>query len=107
MNRILCFASVFIIALFFISCQKEKSVDTSNSPAGTSGSFKATIDGKQWVADKVAGASRIQGLINISGMSTDKKILSITLTDSGTHTYTLDDASFNAAAYIDSSEATP
>lgn len=107
MNRILSVLSVTIITLFIISCQKEVSVDTTNSPAGVTGNFKAKIDGNQWVADKATGAWRLQGLINISGISVDKKILSITLTDSGVHTYTLDDVSLNAAAYIDSSEVNP
>src|SRR5215813_10348315 len=108
MNRVVSFLSVAISTLFFISCQKEVSVDTTNaSPAGATGNFKAKIDGDQWIADKATGAWRLQGLINISGMSIDKKILSITLTDSGVHTYTLDDVSLNAAAYIDSAEANP
>ncbi|HEX3166457.1 MAG TPA: DUF6252 family protein, partial [Chitinophagaceae bacterium] len=53
------------------------------------------------------GATRMLGLINIGGRSTDRKYLSITLTDSGVHNYTLDNMSMNAAAYIDSSLANP
>ncbi len=66
------------------------------------GDFRAKIDGVQWVANSATGASRMLGFINITGRSTDKKYLSITLKDSGVHNYTLDQNSFNAASYLDS-----
>ena len=89
----------------FSSCQKE--VDPSiianpNLPT-TTGNLKAKIDGTQWVANSAESASRMLGLINIGGRSTDRKYLTITLTDSGVHNYTLDNNSMNAAAYVDSS----
>src|SRR5688572_33445874 len=92
-----------LVVITFNSCQRE--VDPSilgntNNPA--TGNFKAKIDGVQWVANSAAGASRMLGLINISGRSTDRRYVSITLTDSGVHNYTLNANSMNAAAYVDS-----
>jgi len=108
MNRILPLLSVAITALFIISCSKEVSVDTTHaSPAGASGNFRAKIDGKEWVADKVTEAVRLQGIISIAGISVDKKTVAITLLDSGVHTYTLSSTTINVAAYIDSSVADP
>lgn len=102
------FYSILILTgvIFFIGCQKE--VDPSiianpNNPNPVSGNFKAKIDGVQWVANSGAGGYRMLGLISLTGRSTDRKYLSITLTDSGVHNYTLDDMSMNAASYIDSS----
>lgn len=88
-------------AIIFQSCQKE--IDHGqNNTNNLTGDFRAKIEGTQWVANKGYGASRMQGLINISGYSTDKKYVTITLSDSGVHRYTLSDATLNAAAYIDS-----
>lgn len=53
----------------------------------------------------MASAARMQGLINISGRSADKKYLTITLADSGVHRYILADDAWNAAALVDSNEA--
>jgi hypothetical protein len=61
------------------------------------------MDGTQWGANSAEGASRMPGMISIGGRSTDRKYLTITLTDSGVHNYTLDNMSMNAASYIDSS----
>ncbi len=102
------FVPVLFLAVIVLlqSCQKEVDFSGSNSN-NVSGDFRAKIDGSQWVATRGAGASRFSGFINISGIGLDKKTISITLSDSGVHHYTLDDASFNAAAYIDSNLANP
>src|SRR5262245_23426238 len=92
--------SVLGSLIFLQSCQKEVGFEDSNS--AVTGDFKCKINSAQWVANSIAGASRIGGFINITGRSNDKKYITITLTDSGVHNYTLDDMSFNAAAYIDS-----
>lgn len=92
--------------LALVSCQKEVDYSDSTNSAVT-GDFRAKIEGSQWVANSVAGASRIGGLINISGRSSDKKYITITLTDSGVHNYTLNDMTLNAAAYIDSTLPNP
>ena len=91
----------------FNSCQKEvdPSIIANPNPPGATGNLKAKIDGTQWVANSYEGATRMLGLINIGGRSTDRKYLSITLTDSGVHNYTLDNMSMNAASYIDSNLA--
>lgn len=96
--------------LFIVSCQKEIDFDPNNparpqDPVGVNGNMKATIDGKPWVADKGTAAARMQGLINITGVSTDKKTITITLTDSGVHRYILSDVTMNAAGHLDSTEA--
>jgi hypothetical protein len=101
----LLFSLAFITLV--ISCEKEASFEPSNpgAPSGVvSGSFKAKINGVQWTANKAAAAARFGGIINISGFSTDKKVLTITLTDSGVHRYILADQTINASAFIDSSE---
>lgn len=104
---VVCF---LLTILTLTACQKEISFDPSNpanpNPPST-GSMKAKFDGNQWIADKAAGASRMQGLINITGYSKDRKILTITLTDSGVHKYILADQTMNAAALIDSNDANP
>lgn len=92
--------------VFFQSCQQEI-VDPNASTSGVNGNFRAKIDGVQWVANAATGANRLNGLISITGRSNDRKYITITLTDSGVHNYTLDDMSFNAAAYIDSTLANP
>ena len=91
--------------IIFSSCQKEvdPGIINSTNPTTVTGNLKAKIDGTQWVANSTAAASRMLGFISIGGRSTDRKYLSITLTDSGVHNYTLDDMSMNAASYIDSS----
>lgn len=103
--------------LFFSACQKEADFDPNNPnrpqdslPANipdADGTLKAKIDGAQWIADKAAGAARMQGLISIGGISNDKRYLTITLTDSGVHRYVLSDVAVNAAALVDSTQPNP
>ena len=111
-----CFVTVFlsvILAFFLPSCQKEADFDpsgnpsTPGSPAAVSGSFKAKVNGAQWTANKVSTAARFGGVINITGISTDRKLITMTLTDSGVHRYILSDATINVAALVDSTEANP
>jgi hypothetical protein len=106
--RFLFFIFSLSLVLSIIACQKEASFDPNNpngSPATVSGNMKAKINGVQWTADKGAGAARFSGIINISGVSSDKKLITITLTDSGVHRYILSDVTMNAGAFTDSSEA--
>lgn len=108
----------FIIALsllvVLVSCQKEYTAEISTENPGsgnTTGSFRAKINSVQWTADKAAGASfttagnGLPRLLNISGLSNDKKIVTITLVDSGVHKYTFGEASMQGAAYFDSTAA--
>lgn len=104
-QQLFLFFTAITTLFLFQSCQKEISFDDDNNIV--TGDFRAKIEGSQWVANKGAGASRMQGLINISGYSTDKKYITITLADSGVHRYTLSEATMNAAAYIDSTLPNP
>jgi hypothetical protein len=98
------FLSLFFItsALIFYSCQKEVDYALNQNNSNVTGDFRAKIEGSQWVANKAAVASRMAGVINITGLGTDRKLITITLTDSGVHRYILSDNTMNAAAYVDS-----
>lgn len=100
------FLSLLIIAGLLVvqSCQKEIDFGTG---AAVTGNFKAKINGSQWVANSIASGNRMNGLISLTGRSTDRKYITITLTDSGVHNYTLNNSTLNAAAYIDSSLTNP
>src|SRR5258707_15427031 len=90
--------------LTLFSCRKEVSVE---KPGSTAGSFMATIDGSQWIAaDTLKGATIVGGLINLTGISTDNKQLSITLNDTipGTYALSQHSTSIAAFAYNDSSD---
>src|SRR5688572_16771361 len=90
------------------SCQAEDGFDFDETPNDpVTGDFRCKINGEQWVANKAAIASRMAGVINITGLTTDKKLITITLTDSGAHRYILSDVTGNAAALQDSTLAEP
>jgi hypothetical protein len=86
--RILFFVSI-LVAVF--GCQKEISSELSSggSVGGVNGILKMKVDGKQWVADRVATASLMAGFINISGLSKDGKTFTITLKDTVARKYIL------------------
>jgi len=85
------------------SCQSELSFDDNSGNGGqVTGDFRATISGTQWVANTLSSGARINGIINLTGKSSDGKTLSITLKDSGVHQYTLAQQTLNASAYTDS-----
>lgn len=99
------------LSLMLVSCQKEYTAEISTQNSGsvnTSGSFKAKINSVQWTADLSAGAvfttagNGLPRLINISGLSNDKKIITITIEDSGVHRYHFGGEGFQGAAYFDS-----
>lgn len=123
--------SVLGALIFLCGCQKEFSVNdpsttgtgttgtggtgtggtgtggTGTGGTGVTGDFRAKIQGVQWVANQVATAVRNNGVINLSGMSTDGQFVTITLTDSGVHVYTLNDATLSGGAYSpDQSQST-
>jgi hypothetical protein len=105
-NKLFLSLTAICIIFSLLSCQKE--IDHGqNSSGNLTGDFRAKIEGTQWVANKGTAASRIQGFINITGFSLDKKYITITLRDSGVHRYTLSDATLNVAAYIDSTLPNP
>ena len=84
--------------LVISSCQKE--INWDDYPPG--GNFKAKINGTQWYANKTANATRFGGFISLLGISTDKKMVVITLTDSGVHRYTLNQNTLNIGLFVDS-----
>lgn len=111
---IVSFRSVATATLLFLctACQKEIGFDSgSASGSGTAGSvngvFKMKVNGVQWTADRVAGASILGGIINLTGIEKDKKYFIITLSDTVTGTYVLNTINLHAAALIDSSQANP
>ncbi len=100
------------LCLSLMSCQQEvddifEQDNPPGSTGGLNGDFRAKFDGVQWVADKASSAHRMNGRIALAGMSLDKKTFVITLTDSGVHRYTLNQASLNAGALVDSSSSNP
>ena len=95
-----------ITMLFLSSCQKEVDFQDDITPAIT-GDMRCKIDGVQWVANRGSAATRAAGFINITGLSLDRKIFTITLTDSGVHRYILSDETINVSAHVDSTLADP
>ncbi len=96
-------AGSFNIATSSTSCSFSVIVVPGVVVPPVTGNFTATINGTPWVADRIAQAARMNGIINISGLGIDKKFITITLQDSGVHQYTLDYTNAaNAGAYTDS-----
>jgi hypothetical protein len=105
--------SSLLLLFVLVSCQKELTEEIFNQTGDTtivippvvSGIFKAKIKGVQWTADKATSAAittpgnGLPGLINITGLGLDGKVITITLSDSGQHVYTLNDQTFGAGAY--------
>jgi Family of unknown function (DUF6252) len=88
-----------LAAFTFSACHKETSVENPNA---LNGNFSAIINGVQWVAaDSTEGASILDGVINVTGISADNKQLSITLNDTVTGVYALNQTSTSVAAYAD------
>ena len=117
-SNLLLIFSLFVGLL--LGCSKEFSEENGNlpgmvgtpgnpgnpgNPGQVTGDFRAKINGEQWVANKVAGASRMNGFISLTGLSSQGKQLVITLTDSGAKTYKLNANAMNFAAYVDSTDA--
>ncbi len=92
-----------LLILTVISCQKEISVELGSGGTPTAGAtLTMKINGSQWTATRGAVASIIAGYINIDGISSDGKSLTITLNDTVPGTYVLDQMSFNGAELSDS-----
>jgi hypothetical protein len=90
--------------LFLFACSKEKSFEKSNSvpPVSSAADFTANINNVAWsAADSLRGASIISGIINITGISSDNKQISMTLNGSTTGTYILDQNSLSVGNYVD------
>ena len=101
---------IFLALLFsgwiFSACKKETSIENAGN---TTANFTAVINGVQWSAAKTSeGATLLQGLLNITGISLDSQEISITLTDTslGVHTLSPQTTSLAVFGYIDSSYTT-
>lgn len=99
-------SAIFLVLLFsgwiFSACKKETSIETANVTAN----FTAVVNGAPWAAAKTSeGATLLQGMLNITGISADSQEISITLTDTALGVHTLSPQTTSLAAYgsIDSS----
>ncbi len=104
--RVASVAALFLIML--ASCQKEIGFDTLPDSGGTTppvatGTFKAKIDGVQFVAAGASG-SMFRGVISITAYK-DHKLFAIVLSDTVAQTYTLDQNTASAMAFEDSTDA--
>lgn len=99
MKKAILYGLVLFGGWFISSCKKETSIEKGNP---VTGNFVAQIDGVQWAASSNAEqATLIQGMINITGISSDNQEISITITDSVAGTYALNQQSTSLAAYAD------
>lgn len=96
---------VLVAAVGFSGCSKEKSLDST--AGGGSGIIRMKIDGQQWIAQKIAGATIMNGYISIMGGSNDNKNLVIQIKTTATGTYQLDQVSDHGAVYVDNNEPVP
>jgi hypothetical protein len=81
----------------FFSCRKEYSLENGNVQLAN---FTAQVDGVHWQsAVSTEQASILQGLINITGISSDNQEISMTLSGTGTGTYQLSLLSTSLATY--------
>ena len=102
MNKVLLYSLALVLGLS--ACRKETSLENGGA---TSGNFTARVDGVQWTAAGTKqGASILGGIIQITGISTDNKEITMTINDSVAGTYPLNQStpSFAAYANVDSSE---
>jgi Family of unknown function (DUF6252) len=100
-------SAIFFVMLFsgwiFSSCKKETSIENAGN---ANANFTAVINGVEWSAAKTSeGATLLQGMLNITGISADSEEISITLTDTTLGLHTLSPQTTSLAAYgsIDSS----
>lgn len=71
------FLTLVLMAATFFSCRKERSIENSN---GLGADFTAMIGGSKWeAAEGTQGATMIQGMIYVTGISADGRQLSIAL----------------------------
>lgn len=101
---------IFLLLLFagltFSACKKEYSIENATV---TTASFTAVIDGKPWAATRATeGATLLQGMLNVTGISADSQEISITLTDTslGVHTLSPQTSSLAVFGFIDSAYTT-
>jgi len=106
MNRTTIFLLLLSTGLLFSACKKEYSIENATI---TTADFTAVIDGRAWAATRATeGATLLQGMLNVTGISVDSEEISITLTDTslGVHTLSPATSSLAVLGYIDSAYTT-
>ena len=93
----------FIVLLLagwgFSSCKKELSIENAGSQTANA-NFTAQVNGVHWAASPTReGATILQGMINITGISADSEEVTMTLTDTAIGTYVLGPQTTSLAAY--------
>jgi hypothetical protein len=98
---------LIISALIFSACQQEYDpFDGTASPV--TGDFRAKVDGVQFIADSAAVASKLGGVIVITGVNNSGKRILLRVADSGVHNYSFDSESMtNVATYSESNSSNP
>jgi len=100
------FLALLLTGWIFSACKKETSIENASN---TAANFTAVVNGVQWSAARTTeGATLLQGMLNITGISVDSQEISITLTDTslGVHTLSPQTTSLAVFGYIDSSYTT-
>lgn len=93
------FAMLFLASIF-VACTKNDDTTSSN------GNFTANINGVGWSANKY-GAARSAGLTNVTGSSSNKMYITMTLSGQSVGVYRLTYNTANALVLMDSSTSTP
>jgi hypothetical protein len=104
MKKAIVYTLLVLGCCWISSCKKETSIENGSSPTGN---FTAVINGVPWAAAASQQQATItQGMINITGVSTDNQEISISITGTGIGAYVLNAQTPSIAAYanLDSSE---
>ncbi len=98
MKKVIVYIALGITAtVTLFACHKYTSVENGN---GLPADMVATIDGVSWAAaDSTQTAVVSQGLVTVSGISTDGQEISITLNDTVVGLYVLNQTSASLAVY--------
>jgi hypothetical protein len=105
MKKAIKYSMLVLAAATLFSCRKETSIENGK---GLAADFVAQIDGVGWAAsDSTESASILQGMINLTGISTDDQQLSITLGDTLIGVHILDKNSASVAVYADLASSAP
>jgi len=104
MKRIDILILALILSLAFVSCNNDDEEDDNDQGDP---SMTALIDGQPWSSSQSSG-SVYGGIIGVTGLSSDDKAITISLTGESTGTYILDQQLNHALAYtVDQSGVTP
>jgi hypothetical protein len=103
MKKAIVYTLLVLECCWISSCKKETSIENGGSPTGN---FTAVVNGVPWsAATSLEQATITQGIINITGVSTDNQEISISITDTVAGVYVLNARTPSLAAYenLDSS----